>query len=71
MTGKKLTRNQLLRAILSNGDRVRFKETVATYDDGTPHIKDGVLKIIRVPQYTMASAFVNAAIKEADNDTRN
>tara|TARA_R100000306_G_C4378347_1_gene142993 strand:+ start:2782 stop:2976 length:195 start_codon:yes stop_codon:yes gene_type:complete len=62
-----MTRNQLLKTILSNDGRLRFKDAVAKYNDGTPHIRNGQLKIIRVPKYTMASAFIDAAIKEAKN----
>lgn len=62
-----MTRNQLLKTILSNDDRLRFKDTAATYDDGTPLIRDGKLKMIRAPRYTMASAFIDAAIREAKN----
>lgn len=62
-----MTRNQLLKIILSTGDRTRFKETIATYDDGTPHVRNGQFKMIRVPRYTMASVFIDAAIKEVQN----
>ena len=47
--------------ILSNGDRLRFVDKTATYNDGSPLIRNGQLKIISAPKYTLASAFVNAA----------
>ncbi len=62
------SKDELLKSILSNDDRLRFKDTAATYDDGTPLIRDGKLKMIRVPRYTMANVFIDAAIKEAKND---
>ena len=62
------TVNETVDRILSNGDRLRFVDTPATYDDGSPLICNGQLKIVRAPQYTLAGAFVNAAkaIKNED-----
>ena len=47
--------------IISNGDRLRFVDKTATFNDGSPLIHNGQIKIIRAPKYTLASAFVDAA----------